>query len=111
MSHLAGCHYPVPMHTASLGKLSHADREEFPCKSGRRGGVLSGLMAGMGDGADLKRILQAVGLVLVLLLSGAAVAQQSSEAPALSLPTVEVVGATPLLGSGVDRDKVPAETQ
>ncbi|HEY3912244.1 MAG TPA: TonB-dependent receptor [Stellaceae bacterium] len=27
------------------------------------------------------------------------------------LPTVEVVGATPLLGSGVDRSKVPAETR
>ena len=46
-----------------------------------------------------------------VLLSAAAAAQQPSEAPPLSLPTVEVVGATPLLGSGVDRDKVPAETQ
>ncbi|HJY51962.1 MAG TPA: Plug domain-containing protein, partial [Stellaceae bacterium] len=46
-----------------------------------------------------------------VLLSAAAAAQQPIEAPPLSLPTVEVVGATPLLGSGVDRDKVPAETQ
>jgi iron complex outermembrane recepter protein len=30
--------------------------------------------------------------------------------PELTLPTVEVVAPTPLLGSGVDRDKVPAET-
>ena len=29
----------------------------------------------------------------------------------ITLPTVEVVAATPLLGSGVDRDKVPAQTQ
>jgi hypothetical protein len=46
-----------------------------------------------------------------VLLSAAAAAQQPIQAPPLSLPTVEVVGATPLLGSGVDRDKVPAETQ
>ena len=59
---------------------------------------------------DLRRVLQALGLAMVLL-SAAAAAQQTPEAPSLSLPTVEVVGATPLLGSGVDRDKVPAETQ
>src|ERR1700749_4432287 len=59
---------------------------------------------------DLKRVLQALGLAMVLL-SAAAAAQQAPEAPSLSLPTVAVVGATPLLGSGVDRDKVPAETQ
>src|SRR5690348_4923048 len=58
---------------------------------------------------DLRRVLPSLGLAIVLL-SAAAAAQQLSEAP-LSLPTVEVVGATPLLGSGVDRDKVPAETQ
>ena len=59
---------------------------------------------------DLRRISPALGLAAVLQ-SAASPAQQPSEAPALSLPTVEVVGATPLLGSGVDRDKVPAETQ
>ncbi len=59
---------------------------------------------------DLRHVLQALGLATVLL-SGAAAAQQPAAAPALSLPTVEVVGATPLLGSGVDRDKVPAETR
>src|ERR1700757_2741426 len=59
---------------------------------------------------DLRRISPALGLAAVLQ-SAAAPAQQPSEAPTLSLPTVEVVGATPLLGSGVDRDKVPAETQ
>ena len=47
-----------------------------------------------------------------VLLSVAAMAQNPPEAPPLSLPTVEVVGVTPLLGSGgVDRDKVPDETQ
>jgi outer membrane receptor protein involved in Fe transport len=55
-------------------------------------------------------MLQALGLA-AFLLSTAAAAQQAIEAPPLSLPAVEVVGATPLLGSGVDRDKVPAETQ
>src|SRR5260370_2331998 len=59
---------------------------------------------------DLRGVLPALGFATVLL-SAAAAAQQPSEAPPLSLPTVEVVGATPLLGSGVDRDKVPAETQ
>jgi outer membrane receptor protein involved in Fe transport len=59
---------------------------------------------------DLRRVLQALGAATILL-SVAAAAQQTPEAPPLSLPTVEVVGATPLLGSRVDRDKVPAETQ
>ena len=58
----------------------------------------------------LRRMLQALGLA-AFLLSAAAAAQQPIEVPQLSLPAVEVVGATPLLGSGVDRDKVPAETQ
>jgi iron complex outermembrane receptor protein len=49
------------------------------------------------------------------LLSAAAAAQDVSTSPAsgappIALPPVEVIGATPLLGSGVDRDKVPAET-
>ncbi len=59
---------------------------------------------------DLRRVLLALGSAMVLL-SAAAAAQQPSEAPSLILPSVEVVGATPLLGSGVDRDKVLAETQ
>jgi outer membrane receptor protein involved in Fe transport len=48
-----------------------------------------------------------------LLLPAAAAAQDAAPAGAeapVTLPPVEVVGATPLLGSGVDRDKVPAET-
>ncbi|MFZ3233818.1 MAG: TonB-dependent receptor, partial [Stellaceae bacterium] len=52
----------------------------------------------------------------LVLLSSAAAAQQAPAAPgptdlSITLPTVEVVAATPLLGSGVDRAKVPAETQ
>jgi outer membrane receptor protein involved in Fe transport len=58
----------------------------------------------------LRHSLRALVLASVLL-SAAAGAQQPSKTPPLSLPTVEVVGATPLLGSGVDRDRVPAETQ
>src|SRR5713101_4584801 len=58
----------------------------------------------------------AVAAVALALLTGAAEPQDSSAgaepeaAPPMILPPVEVVGATPLLGSGVDRDKVPAET-
>jgi iron complex outermembrane recepter protein len=34
----------------------------------------------------------------------------ASTAPAVRLPTIEVIGTSPLLGSGVDRNTVPAET-
>src|SRR5512137_8638 len=46
-------------------------------------------------------------------LSAAANAQTSSPAdePATTLPTVEVIGTTPVLGSGIDRDKVPANVR
>jgi len=51
---------------------------------------------------------------MVLALSSVlAAAEDEATGPAateLTLPPVEVVGATPLLGSGVDRNKVPAET-
>ena len=52
----------------------------------------------------------------LMSFSAAAIAQQapptSSAAPdqTITLPTVEVVAATPLLGSGVDRNTVPAQT-
>jgi iron complex outermembrane receptor protein len=42
---------------------------------------------------------------LALLLPGAAAAQ-----PVIELPPVEIIGVSPLLGSGVDRGKVPAAT-
>ena len=53
---------------------------------------------------------------LVLLSGPAAVAQtpppdEASTAPTVSLPSVLVVGVTPLPGSGIDIDKVPANVQ
>src|SRR6516165_6613592 len=62
--------------------------------------------------AGIGRILPEAALVLALS-SVLAAAQDQATGPAaidLTLPPVEVVGATPLLGSGVDRDKVPAQT-
>jgi iron complex outermembrane recepter protein len=35
----------------------------------------------------------------------------AAEAPTLALPPVEIIAPSPLLGSGVDRSKVPAQTQ
>ena len=62
--------------------------------------------------ADLRQIMP--GAALVLVLSGVPAGAQDKSGggalPELTLPTVDVVGATPLLGSGVDRSKVPAET-
>ena len=43
------------------------------------------------------------------LLAGNAAAQ-TAPPPVTELPPVEVVGASPLIGSGVDRNTVPAET-
>src|SRR6516162_11744356 len=61
----------------------------------------------MSDRASVWTVL----VLTPLLIAAAAKAQQPAEEAPLSLPAVEVVGATPLLGSGVDRDKVPAQTQ
>jgi len=62
--------------------------------------------------ADLRQILSGAALVLVLssVSAGAQDHSVGEALPELTLPTVDVVGATPLLGSGVDRNKVPAET-
>jgi iron complex outermembrane receptor protein len=62
--------------------------------------------------ADLRRILPGAALVLVLsgISAGAQDESVGGASPELTLPAVDVVGATPLLGSGVDRDKVPAQT-
>jgi outer membrane receptor protein involved in Fe transport len=54
----------------------------------------------------------------LLLLAPSVALAQSAPAPAASpqtgppavLPQVDVVGSTPLLGAGIDRDKVPSET-
>src|SRR5271166_1092944 len=50
--------------------------------------------------------------VIAILLSGSAAAQTAPpSAPTVTeLPPVEVVGASPLIGSGVDRNTIPAET-
>ena len=61
----------------------------------------------MSDRASVWTVL----VLTPLLIAAAAKAQQPAEEAPLSLPAVEVVGATPLLGSLVDRDKVPAQTQ
>lgn len=45
---------------------------------------------------------------IAILLTGNVAAQTAP--PATELPPVEVVGASPLIGSGVDRNTVPAET-
>ncbi|HEX3993078.1 MAG TPA: TonB-dependent receptor, partial [Acetobacteraceae bacterium] len=46
---------------------------------------------------------------MLTLLAGAAAAQPAP--PVIELPPVEIIGASPLLGSGVDRTKVPSEAQ
>ena len=52
--------------------------------------------------------------VAVLLCPVPAIAQVAAgapaEAPPVSLPTVDIVATSPLLGSGIDRDLVPAQT-
>jgi iron complex outermembrane receptor protein len=60
------------------------------------------------------RLTLTAAMAALMILSGSAAAQQAP-APAtggadqtITLPTVEVIAATPLLGSGVDRNKVPA---
>jgi outer membrane receptor protein involved in Fe transport len=65
-----------------------------------------------GQMADLRRILPGAALVLVLsgISAGARDESVGGVLPELTLPAVDVVGATPLLGSGIDRDKVPAQT-
>ena len=49
-----------------------------------------------------------VGTVALFALNG--VAARAQQAPIVTVPTINIVGASPLLGSGVDRDTVPAET-
>ena len=46
---------------------------------------------------------------IAMLLGGEAVAQTAP--PVITLPPVDVIGASPLIGSGIDRNTVPAETQ
>jgi iron complex outermembrane receptor protein len=54
--------------------------------------------------------------ILVLVIAGAApglsarAQTAAAAAPQISLPDVTIVGSTPLLGSGIDRDAIPAAT-
>ena len=49
---------------------------------------------------------------VAILLPGLAAAQttQPTGTPVIALPPVEVIGTSPLIGSGIDRNTVPAET-
>ena len=61
-----------------------------------------------------RRWILAAPALMPALLSTAVAQDYSPSSPAaapITLPTIEVVAATPLLGSGVDRSKVPAQTQ
>lgn len=59
-------------------------------------------------------------VAVMILLSGGTAAQTAPPTPSpasemppqvMELPPVEVVGVSPLIGSGIDRNTVPAETQ
>src|SRR5580658_5230594 len=63
------------------------------------------------------RPVGAVAVVIVVLISTAAGAQtppadpNPQAPPRFTGPTVQVIGTTPLPGTGIDRDKVPANVQ
>src|SRR5579872_3372111 len=44
---------------------------------------------------------------MLMLVAGTALAQSTSD----NLPVIEVIGVAPVLGSGIDRDKVPGNTR
>src|SRR5690349_4320607 len=46
-----------------------------------------------------------------MLVVAQAHAAGDDAAPATTLPTTEVIGTSPLLGSGIDRDKVPSNAR
>jgi outer membrane receptor protein involved in Fe transport len=56
--------------------------------------------------------LCAIAAVMLSLLGAPVAAQTADQAPAATtLPTVEVIGTSPLPGTGIDRDKVPSNVQ
>ena len=68
-----------------------------------------------GAQADRRRG-RTLALAVVVLLPGAVAAQTTSAgpdsaAPTVTLPTVEVIGTSPLPGLGIDRDKVPSNAR
>jgi iron complex outermembrane receptor protein len=56
----------------------------------------------------MKRVVLGGALALV---PGVAVGQTGGTPTAITLPTIEVIGTSPLAGSDIDRDKVPANVQ
>jgi iron complex outermembrane receptor protein len=62
-----------------------------------------------GEMSGLRLLAPLLGAICVLLWAGAAPAQ-APETPTV-LPTTEVIGTSPLIGSGIDRDKVPANVR
>jgi iron complex outermembrane receptor protein len=64
-----------------------------------------------GAGHNTSRLAGAAALALIWVPAGAQQAPADTAQPlSLTIPPVNVIGASPLLGSGVDRDTVPAET-
>jgi outer membrane receptor protein involved in Fe transport len=57
------------------------------------------------------KLLSGIAVAATLGLPAAALTQTVPAPPPTTLPEVEVIAPTPLLGSGVDRNTVPAETQ
>ena len=75
-----------------------------------------GTSAGTGDAAKSTRRAILLGVLLFSLphpgkAQTAPPPAQPAAIPLATLPPVEIIGSTPLLGSGVDRAKVPSETQ
>jgi len=50
-----------------------------------------------------------LGAILVVASAGAAHGQTAPTPAPVSIPQVNVVGSTPLLGSGIDRDQIPPQ--
>src|SRR5580693_2752823 len=79
-------------------------------------------MTGPVDEGLMLRSVGPITAVVLMLISTAAVAQtppadpnaqaaNPQALPTITLPTVQVIGTTPLPGTGIDRDKVPANVQ
>ena len=66
--------------------------------------------------SQISRVPCVISLALAAVVSAPIAHAQSAAAPeraappAIALPEVDVIASTPLLGAGVDRDKVPHAT-
>ena len=79
----------------------------------RRGETVDGTSLWRDDAGHDTRWLIGMAAVLALACVPAHAQQAPADAPqpmTFTMPPVNVIGASPLLGSGVDRDTVPAET-